>query len=109
MATAIQATSLNRLSSPLAPKLVAGTEDVVPAKSDALLGTTVTNILGLKSTETEDLASAKAETTRAAGYTAEAEAYGEAKTIREQNAIIAGIAGDIEGLQEQRTLDLTLG
>src|SRR5712691_2630277 len=78
------------------------------ADTSTLKGT-VSDILGLQSTAATDKAAAAAATTQAAGYTAEAGAYGNAADIATQNAIIANVAGDIKSYQQQRAVTMTLG
>ena len=90
---------------------VAGTSatGALPASSNTLLEGAVSDILGMKSTAVTNTAAATAATTQSEGYAAEASAYGTAADTAEQNAIIAGIAGDVKTLQQQRDVGLTIG
>ncbi len=81
----------------------------LPASNDATLQATVSSVLGLQSTAVTDAANATAATTSAAGYAAEGDAYQTAADIAGQNATVAGIAGTVKGLQEQRATNVTLG
>src|SRR6266851_5617259 len=78
------------------------------ADTSALKGT-VSDILGLTSTAATDTAAATGATTQAEGYKAEAGAYQNASDIAAQNAVIAGIAGDIKSAQQARTVRTTIG
>jgi len=86
-----------------------GTHGAIPSTSNSLLTSTVSSILGLKSDAATSTANAAASTTQAAGYAAEGAAYGNAAGIAEQNAIVATLAGNVKGLQEQRTQRQTEG
>jgi hypothetical protein len=70
---------------------------------------TVADILGLQSKAEIDAANAQASDIQAAGYQQEVGAYTTAGEIAGNNAVTAGIAGDIKLLQEQRALKRTLG
>lgn len=80
-----------------------------PTINDSLLGSTVSNILGLKETSATDLANAKAEDASVKGYNAETTAYGEVGTIAENNAALAKASGDITTYQDQLKALTTIG
>lgn len=70
--------------------------------SSSLLESTVNSILGLKSTAVTQDAAATAASTQAAGYEAESVAYGNAAEASGQNAILAGVIGEVKSYQEER-------
>ncbi len=66
------------------------------------LKSSVSSILGLN-------ADVEAADAKATGYDAEALAYGNVSSIAEQNALIEGVSGEIQGLQLERKLAGTIG
>jgi hypothetical protein len=74
-----------------------------------LLRGSVADILGLQSKASIDAANANASDIQAAGYGQEVGAYQTVSDIAGNNANIAGVAGDIKLLQEQRALRKTIG
>lgn len=81
----------------------------IPSSSNTLLEGAVSDVLGLKGTAVTDTAAATAATTQATGYDAEGKAYDTSQEIANQNAVVAGVAGGIKTLQEQRSLDALVG
>lgn len=74
-----------------------------------ILRSATAGILGLRAQATTDEADARAEELSATGYQREADAYGTVSGIAEENAGIAGIAGDIKALQMARSVTRTVG
>ncbi len=74
-----------------------------------LLRGSVADILGLQSKASIDEANAAASGIQSAGYQQEVNAYNIVGGIGEENAKVAGIAGDIKALQENRQLRQTIG
>ncbi len=77
--------------------------------SDSLLGSTVSNILGLQSSAAVDTANSSASTINSSGYTAETKAYTDVGSIAESNAAISQAYGDVLGIQEQQKLSADIG
>jgi hypothetical protein len=83
-----------------------------PANNPAdtgLLRSSVADILGLRAQATTDAANAAAQEISARGLGLEAEAYGTAAGIAGDNAMLAGIAGEITALREAREVRRTVG
>lgn len=74
-----------------------------------LLKGAVTDVLDLTGQATKDTANARAQSITAAGDREEAAAYGTAAGIADQNAMLEGVAGDIQGIQEQRKATQAIG
>ena len=81
-----------------------------------LLSNTVSSILGFQATNVAETAAAagttlgaSADTLAQTGDTAEAQAYGTAEAIANQNATLAGVSGNIQEIQQQRDVMRTVG
>lgn len=79
------------------------------ATDTAMLRGTVADILGLQSKASIDNANAGASDIQATGYQAESGAYQNVADIAANNATVAGVAGGIKLLQENRALRTTMG
>jgi hypothetical protein len=77
--------------------------------SNTAIENAVAGITSLKGTAAEDLANSQASATSAAGYAAEANAYGTAAGIATENAGTAGIIGGIKNYQQQYELTASIG
>jgi hypothetical protein len=73
------------------------------------LKTDTASILGLQSQAQLDAANAAASDIQAAGYLQETAAYNTVGGIASNNAVVAGVAGDIKNLQQQRAVRQTIG
>ena len=69
----------------------------------------VSDILTQQGQAAQYTASAAAQGIYAQGYQAEAGAYGSAQQIAQQNAALAGVAGDVQAAQEARKVVQTVG
>ena len=69
----------------------------------------VSSLLGFQGEAAQNAANATAAGLTAQGDLGEAAAYGSAYQIAQQNAILAGVSGDISELQQQRQVSQTIG
>lgn len=77
--------------------------------SSALIASEVNNLLGYQATQTTQEANAAAQRTTAAGYGAEVTSYKSGEDIARQNALLEGISGDIQSIQQLRDLGISVG
>lgn len=79
------------------------------AANNALVREIVGDLLGYQATAAEQDAGATAQRLTAQGYDTEVQAYSSGEAIARQNAMLEGISGEIQSVQEMRDLARSVG
>lgn len=79
------------------------------AANNALVREIVGDLLGYQATAAEQDAGAAAQRLTAQGYDTEVQAYSSGEAIARQNAMLEGISGEIQSVQEMRDLTRSIG